>query len=575
MKNSEILSGNLKLYFFLSIITCLNSSFFIQSEDELVIPKVNKDLSWIKEYTSIYNLFNQDQWEKNPNRSFDSAGVHLTKKNYHPVNACHYALFCYDEYKSNKNERFKKAFLAQVSYLRDSTKYMQYNCDKVGYPYNMAFHDLKVPWYSSLAQGEAISVLIRYYALTKDETILPLIVKIKNFMIYPMQKGGCFYRTPEGYEWFEEYPNSKQEVHNFSGYYIAVMAIGEYSNLFPGDTASFNLYKRCLNGGKINNKIYDSGSGIFYNRGDKRLCSPPYLKWMTNLMFHLYEFTGDKFFKYQHQIWATYSYGKDYIDVGVKKDYYNWAVPVEETHEGFKPEIELVKTSNILDYSIKEIFPAALKDAGKLNDKVPYSFVNFFINDTIHQKPYMIIELKDTSEINKLSIQLTKDSLVQKSIELKYQLPENNDWKNIKIKTMDTLASRNFVYSFEKIKCKNLKITYNIFVENKILPVAEVKVYKSDTVTLQKPECYFYTTSPYQLTKDKAKFNCSFNSVDDYNVFVRKSDTKEKLKSTPYEILEVNNKLPIVMSEPNKFYQFLIIYEIKNSQSVLTKVDFD
>lgn len=574
MKKSIILN-KIGIVLFLFLITCINSSFFTQTESAFTIPVVNKDVSWIKKYTSIYELFNQDQWEKNPTRSFDSLGVHLSKKSYHPVNACHYALFCYDEYKATKNEKFKKAFLAQVKYLRDSTKYMNFDCDKVGYPYNITFHDLKPPWYSSLAQGEVISVLIRYYAMTKDESILSLIVKVKNFMVYPMQKGGCYNITPEGYEWLEEYPNSKQEAYNFSGYYIAVIALGEYSKLFPEDTVTFNLYQRCLFSGKMSHKIYDTGSGIRYNRGDKRLCSAGYLKWLTNLMFHLYEFTGDKFFKYQHEIWATYSYGKDYVDVGIKKDYYNWAVPLRETPGGFKPKTELVKMNSSIDYSIKEIFPAALKDAGKLKDKSSFSFVNFFINDTIRQKPYMIIELKDAAELNKLSIQLTKDSLVSKSIDVKYRVPESDDWKNVKIKSMDTLESRNFVYTFEKIKCKNLKIIYNLFVENKMLPVAEIKVYKPDTTMIQKPEFYFYTTLPYQLTKDKAKFNCLFNSMDDYNVFVRKSDTKEKLKDTTYEILEVNNKLPIVISDKNKFYQFLITFEMKNSQSALTKVELN
>ena len=47
----------------------------------------------------------------------------------------------------------------------------------------MNFHDLKDPWYSALAQSEAISVLIRYYVLTKDKSVLPLIVKLKNFMV--------------------------------------------------------------------------------------------------------------------------------------------------------------------------------------------------------------------------------------------------------------------------------------------------------------------------------------------------------------------------------------------------------
>ncbi|MEP7169890.1 MAG: D-glucuronyl C5-epimerase family protein, partial [Bacteroidota bacterium] len=356
MKKSVILFYKYRLYFFLAFITCLNSSFFVQKGDEFKMPEVNKDVSWIKKYTSIYELYNQDQWEKNTSRSFDSLGVHLTKKNYHPVNACHYAIFCYDEYKSSQNDKFKKAFLAQVSYLRDSTKYMDFDCDKVGYPYNTTFHDLKAPWYSALAQGEVISVLIRYYAMTKDKSVLPLIVKVRNFMVYPQQKGGCSNITPEGYEWLEEYPNSKQEAQVLNGFFICVISLGEYAKLFPSDTAATNLFNRCIEACKSSIKFYDTGSWIRYNRGDKRLVANGYMKWMTNEMVHMYEFTGDQFFKYQHQIWATYGYGKDYVDVGVKKQYYNWAVPVEETNGVFKPKTELVKMSNNIEYSTKEIF---------------------------------------------------------------------------------------------------------------------------------------------------------------------------------------------------------------------------
>lgn len=555
----------------------VNGSFYTQDECLLKIPPVNKDVTWIKKYTSIYEIFNQDQWEKNPKRSFDSNGVHITLGQwgpYHPVNACHYALFCYDEYKNSGNERFKTAFLNQVKFLMNPQNYTSFDSDKIGYHYKFSFHDLKNPFFSSLAQGEAISVLIRYYALTKDADALELIVKAKNFMIYPEAKGGCYSINPEGNEWMEEYPNSKQEAHNFSGFYIAVIALGEYAKLFPSDTATSNLFQRLLQSGKMSHKIYDNGSGILYNRGDKRLCAPGYLKWLTNVMLHVYEFTGDKFFLYQHQIWATYSSGKDYVDVGVKKDYYNWAVPVEPVNGKYVPKDDIIKARNSIDYLVKEIYPATLKEAARINDKNTYAAVNFFMNDTTVQKPYVLMELKSIAELTKLSVQLNKETLSEKGIEIKYQTPNDKGWRNVKIKSLDTLAPKYFIYSFEKIRCSSIKLFFNINEKDKILPVTELKIFKPDTIEVM-PEYYFYTSTPYQLTENKAELNCSFNGVVDYNVFVRKSDTKEKLKNTYYEILETNNKLPIIISEQNKFYQFLIVFGIKNNQSSLTKVDIN
>lgn len=576
MKFSNSIKG-IKLYFFLIVIVLVSGSFYTQDECLLKIPAVNKDVTWLKKYTSIYEIFNQDQWEKNTKRSFDSNGVHITLGQwgpYHPVNACHYALFCYDEYKNSGNERFKTAFLNQVKFLMNPQNYTSFDSDKIGYHYKFTFHDLKNPFFSSLAQGEAISVLIRYYALTKDANALELIVKAKNFMVYPEAKGGCYSINPEGNEWMEEYPNSKQEAHNFSGFYIAVIALGEYSKLFPSDTATSNLFQRLLQSGKMSHKIYDNGSGILYNRGDKRLCAPGYLKWLTNVMLHVYEFTGDKFFLYQHQIWATYSSGKDYVDIGVKKDYYNWAVPIELVNGKYLPKEEIIKTRNSIDYLVKEIYPATLKEAAKINDKNAYAAVNFFMNDTISQKPFVLMEPKTTAEIAKLSVQLNKETMSEKSIEIKYQTLSDKGWRNVKIINFDTIAPKNFIYSFEKIHCSSIKVFFNVHEKDKILPVTELKIFKADTIEVM-PEYYFYTTAPYQLAKNKAELNCSFNGVEDYNVFVRKSDTKEKLKNTYYEILETNNKLPIQISEQNKFYQFLVVFGRKNNQSSLKKVELN
>lgn len=64
--------------------------------------------------------------------------------------------------------------------------------DMVGFPYHfpMASYGLEPIWYSGMAQGQVISVLARAYLLTHDETILPLIKKVNNFMLYPVSEGG-------------------------------------------------------------------------------------------------------------------------------------------------------------------------------------------------------------------------------------------------------------------------------------------------------------------------------------------------------------------------------------------------
>src|SRR5690348_271194 len=59
----------------------------------------SNDFSFIKPCYCISDLYSKEQWLNNKGRSFDKDGVHLTNDKKHPVNACHYALFCYDQYR--------------------------------------------------------------------------------------------------------------------------------------------------------------------------------------------------------------------------------------------------------------------------------------------------------------------------------------------------------------------------------------------------------------------------------------------------------------------------------------------
>ncbi|MBL0341616.1 MAG: hypothetical protein IPP71_12145 [Bacteroidetes bacterium] len=177
-----------------------HSSFLGSPQEKIVTYEPTKDFSFLKRFYCISDLFGKDQWENNKGRSFNEEGVHLTNLKKHPVNACHYALFCYDEYYTSKDETFKIAFLAQVKYLLDSNSYHVVDKGMIAYPYDIKFHDLNPPWYSALAQSEAISVLIRYYAMTRDKAALDVIVQLRNFMVSP-QEGVCGTKsiTPEGH----------------------------------------------------------------------------------------------------------------------------------------------------------------------------------------------------------------------------------------------------------------------------------------------------------------------------------------------------------------------------------------
>jgi hypothetical protein len=126
---------------------------------------------------------------------------------YNPVTIAQTALGCYHNYKRSGSEQARRKYLEQIHWLREN--YLRVSDDMAAYAYQFAWagYGLASGWHSGLAQGQAISALIRYYYDTGDKSVLPLINELKNFLFLPQEKGGVLRTTPEGGIWFEEYPS--------------------------------------------------------------------------------------------------------------------------------------------------------------------------------------------------------------------------------------------------------------------------------------------------------------------------------------------------------------------------------
>jgi D-glucuronyl C5-epimerase C-terminus len=108
---------------------------------------------------------------------------------YNPVSASLFALATY-----NRTHRLwpihgpgLTAFLAQASYLRRSQ-------DSEGgwqYPIPIRRYGLRPGWYSAMAQGLAISVMLRSYDITGEESFLDAAEAARILMLRPIESGGC------------------------------------------------------------------------------------------------------------------------------------------------------------------------------------------------------------------------------------------------------------------------------------------------------------------------------------------------------------------------------------------------
>jgi hypothetical protein len=298
-------SGKIKfaawfIVFFLTISFSKESQF-----------KPTKDFSWLGKFAIFDEMVTLRTWTDLPTFKKDSAGVITAGGKYNPCSIAEYALKTYDEYQKTNDPELKKIFLIQVKWLIDSANYRIINGNMLGHPYKYTFHDLKPDWYSGFTESEFISVLIRYYYMTKDARAIPLIIASRNFILTSEQSGGMRSETPECNVWVEEYVPSKQERHVITGYVITLICMNEYCRMFPDDKEAKQTLDLCVESFKKSVMFYDDGNGnVAYNRGDKRICNPWYLKMITLATREIYRNTGDPFFKNQYKLWSTYTYNK-------------------------------------------------------------------------------------------------------------------------------------------------------------------------------------------------------------------------------------------------------------------------
>ena len=263
-------------------------------------------------YEMYTNHFKVDGYTKQYDRSFDSAGIILQWGHYHPLTISIYGILCHAEFIKTGDSTFYYAVLDQYKYFQDTTR-LDYAFDNkgVGLPYDFNFNDLKPKWYSGLAQGCAVSFLLRYYEFSGDEKAKELAKKIGYFMIQRDVDGGTMSLTPEGGLWLEEYAGTKRSVNVLNGFINALVGLKEYCDFFPEDSVARDVHTKVYsNFLKLTHK-FDRPQWTSYDRNGKGI-SLLYIRLQTAQLDHLYSIYGDEQLRRQMMIWSMMQ--------GVKQD---------------------------------------------------------------------------------------------------------------------------------------------------------------------------------------------------------------------------------------------------------------
>lgn len=175
---------------------------------------------------------------------------------YHPIVICQYALGLFEKSFLNNHldVSIKKNFLKQADWL---VKYFQEENGISGWylSFDIKKYGIKSSWISAMAQGEAISVLVRANLLTHDSVYLEVAEKSLKPFYLNVEEGG-FVNKFEGFPIYEEYPSPNKTVAVLNGFIFSLFGLYDLAIHIRNDEAKF-LFTQGVKSLKNILKFYD------------------------------------------------------------------------------------------------------------------------------------------------------------------------------------------------------------------------------------------------------------------------------------------------------------------------------
>lgn len=225
---------------------------------------------------------------------------------YNPLVIAQYGLAIYNQHIDGRYDNLSK-ILKQVDWLvmnrKDSGGFCQWY-----YYYDNKTWGCKSPWRSAMAQGQALSLLVRAWNLTKNNTYLQVAHMTAKSMITPIEEGGFLLIDKDGSYWLEEYMGEFVS-HVLNGFIFSMWGLYDYY-LLTNDTIYGNTLKKCLDTLKHNLARYEINLGFFkwswYSLKPRHLARIGYHKIHIEQLRQLYLILGEETFGRYYQKWAGF-----------------------------------------------------------------------------------------------------------------------------------------------------------------------------------------------------------------------------------------------------------------------------
>ena len=241
---------------------------------------------------------------------------------YNPIAIAQYGLGNYNAYcRTGEPEQYHK-FLAVADWLVINLDQNLFGQWVWNHHFDWEYRDtLKAPWYSALAQGQGLSVLVRAHQETGKERYLGAARDVLCTFQRDVREGGVTYTDEQGYTWFEE-TIVDPPTHILNGFLWASWGIYDYF-LHTQDEQAGWLFDEAVRTLRDNLPRFDVGFWSLYEQSGTRmkmLASPFYHSLHIVQLRVMYRLTGESVFAQYADRWEVYrrSFARRNLALGYK-----------------------------------------------------------------------------------------------------------------------------------------------------------------------------------------------------------------------------------------------------------------
>ncbi|HTS06153.1 MAG TPA: D-glucuronyl C5-epimerase family protein [Candidatus Eisenbacteria bacterium] len=235
-------------------------------------PTENHDAS-PNELGQYYMLFGE---KADYQGTYDANGIPLLDYHghiglqYNPIAVAQYGLGNYNLWRRTNDPSRKEKFFRVAGWLCSNMEQNPQGLAVWNHHFNWEYRDtLRAPWYSALAQGQGISVLVRAYKESDNPKYLDAARRAFLSFQTSVVEGGVAFTDESGDLWFEEYIVSPP-THILNGFIWALWGVYDFA-LATREQSAVELFNRGVKTLLHNLGRYDLGFWSTYEQSGTKL----------------------------------------------------------------------------------------------------------------------------------------------------------------------------------------------------------------------------------------------------------------------------------------------------------------